>query len=208
MRKESGAEQPSVLLDAAMTKRLKMLTKCASNDLARPMLCCIGFDGTSAWATDSYVLARVPVQWAEKKGPLRFVEAKHLLAVLKAGPRDTVKLEPTVEVLNVFDGRGAGGTGGQFQASAHFVVPWVRGEYPRIDQVIPARPVRDEDRGLPPGTCFDPEKLARVAACATDLGRSSKLPPVTVWQTSPLKPIVVEQRGEFVGLVMPIKDHR
>lgn len=210
----------ATVLDPDRLRRLRALCDCASRDDCRPALTTVAFaaDG-HAWATDSYVMAAVPLAadageladgWDAESAPPVLVDGRQLKAALKAGKRQRLRLtfEAAGLRIDLFDALRFEGDEPELDAYADRPVrqsqtlPYVDvATYPRLWQLIP-------EPGEPAAVlpAFDRSNLDRVAACAPDHNGAQV---VQLRAVDGLKPIRVEAAsagvGALVGIVMPVR---
>lgn len=187
---------PGVVLTSTLRKQLTSLCACASADDARPVLACVAFQGTTAAATDSYILGMLDLG-AGGSDEQRLVAAKPLSEALRrASKTDDVRIVFDQDAATVIvDGPTLIGT-----RSHQTRLPYVEGKFPDFATLIPKF-----DGCGPDAPAFNPRNVAKIAALAPpDLLHA---PPVRLrWQDA-LKPIRVEvaHGNQLLGIVMPVR---
>lgn len=174
-----------------LRRRLIALTACAGPD-KRATLATVSFDGEYAWATDSYVLARVPLPANVNKA--RLVPAKPLARYLRDAPKTaevTLTLTDLQAQLDVTREDLLTAT------SQTTRLGYVDGKYPDVRTLLPD----DIEDGEAP--TFRQDFAAKVAACGPLTSGTASI--VRLRFRGEKKPVAVYGTDdELLGLVMPV----
>lgn len=181
-------------------ERLAALTKCASDNNARPVIKCIQFTEDRAYATDSYVLSWM--DWADGPDESVLVPARALHLILRRTPK-----RASLECNFGTDGMRLRSTRTDLlsEATTEHRIDYYDREYPDIEKFIPD-PEDVSQTGLDDRCGVSVKRLAQVAG-VSDFDMDGHTP-VRLLQEDTHDPVVVEVAGVWAGLVMPMRDVR
>jgi hypothetical protein len=181
-----------VNIEPVIRKRLIALSRCAGDPRdARAFLAALAFCKAEVWATDQFVLGRIDIPHEDGPDERRVIAAADLAKQLRGTKSDdevTLDFEAEYATLTI-------STKGLFGVSWRTVTfPYADGKYPSAEQI--ASLITDErgSSGTPPA--FNPDRLAQVAALATDgfVQLHWRAPKPTI--------VVTGTGGVLLGLVM------